>query len=398
VTSTVDGGGTLSNPAPEPPRDWMRSRRLVHLTAAARSMFSRRDRRIVRGAVLVLCRGDGSDFLVRLFGYQRRRPVQIAEAERLQIWEVRCLEGAERAVMETISLSWREYGDESFGDIRTTRLPGVRYETAQVSSQVLAGAFAQMNLAPEPDSGAGVVVAVIDSDVRRELVPGLHVHRVDPERTRIRKPFRPFRDPNRFHGTAVAALIGQGAPGAELVWSPRPVDVEFWLNKQVRAVVKRAGGRPVVANLSWTYLDEALTEQELIDFRYAVDTVLSDLMSDCVLVAAAGNITAGVTGSPMGYPAGSEYVLAVAGANADGAPSPQSRHGKDYGPWCLAPSGADRSAGLIEVANKTFGGTSMACALASALVAAEFESRTPVAMLAHLEALIARDPERLLRR
>lgn len=398
MTSTVDGGGTLSDPVPEPPRDWVRRRRLVHLTAAARSVFSRRDRRIVRGAVLVLCSGDGSDFLVRLFGYQRRRPVQIAEAERLRVWEVRCLKGAERAVMDTIGLGWNEYGGASFGEIRTTRLPGVRYETAQVSSQVLAAAIAQMNLAPAPNSGAGVVVAVIDSDVRDDLVPGLHVHRVDPDPTHIRTPFLPFRDPNRFHGTAVAALIAQAAPGAELMWSPRPVDVEFWLNKQIRAVVKHAGGRPVVANLSWTYLDEALSEQELIDFRYAVDTVLSDLMSDCVLVAAAGNIASGVAGSPMGYPAGSEYVLAVAGANADGMPSPHSRHGKDYGPWCLAPSGADRAAGLIEVANKTFGGTSMACALASALVAAEFESRTPAAMLAHLEALISRDPGRLLRR
>ena len=398
MTSTVDGGGTLSNPAPEPPRDWTRRRRLAHLTAAVRSRFSRRDRRIVRGAVLVLCRGDGSDFLVRLFGYQRRRPVRIAAAERLQVWEVRCLKGAERAVMDTIGLGWREYGAASFGEIRTTRLPGVRYESGQVSSQTLAAAFAQMNLAPDPGSGAGVVVAVIDSDVRADLVPGLHVRRADPDRMRIRTPFLPFRDPNRLHGTAVAAVIARAAPGAELMWSPRPVDVEFWFNKQIRAVVKRAGGQPVVANLSWTYRDESLSEQELTDFRHAVDTVLSDLMSDCVLVAAAGNVAAGVAGSPMGYPAGSEYVLAVAGASADGTPSPQSRHGKDYGPWCLAPSGADGAAGLIEVADKVFGGTSMACALASALVASEFAARTPTEMLAHLETLIARDPERLLRR
>ncbi len=400
--TTVDDGNTLPLPLPGIPRGWRRRRRVAHLQAAARALFSGRNQRFVRGAVLVLCVGDGSEFVTDLFRYRRRRrrPKSVAEVDDMTLWEIRCLPGAEAAVSDTINYAWRYYSSEARGSVETTRLPEVSYESIPAAPDRLAHALAQMNLAPVPASGTGAVVGVIDSDLREQLIPGLKVTRLYPSRRRIHVPYTLARDPKTYHGTAVTGLIASVAPGAEIVWLSKPADIEFWLPGLLGAARDHADGRPLVVNLSWVYELEALPENEQLRFLKAVDAILSRAMTECVIVAAAGNVRADAVASPMGYPARCPYVLAVAAATHDGEVAPESRKGKDDGPWCIAPAGlreGDSPEGLIVIRRKPFAGTSMASALVSGLVATAFGTRSALDMADHLDQLIVNDPTRFLR-
>lgn len=402
MTTTVGGGTSMPSSSPGLPPGWWRKARAQRAAAAARALFRRTDSRIVRGAVLVLTTGAGSEFVSELLGRSRslRRQTLVRDRfeQQLTLSEVRCLPGAEEVVRDAIDSAWESFGGERSGSVETTRLPSVRYEIADGPTDRLASAFAQMNLGPSSASGAGTVVAVIDNDLREELVPSLRVTRVNPDRRRINVGFLVSPGPKVFHGTAVCALIAAAAPGADLAWLARPADIEFWLPSLLGAAVGYARQRPLVVNLSWVYEVNALPDSERARFLKAVDATLAEAMHNCVVVAAAGNADDIGDPFPMGYPARCPYVLAVAGASADGRLAAGSRHGKDEGPWCLAPSGGDAQSGLISIKGKAFAGTSMAAALVSGLIASEFGTRKALDMADHLDALIAADPARFLRR
>jgi hypothetical protein len=402
VTSTVGGGTSMPSSSPGLPPGWWRNARAQRVAAAGRALFRRPDSRIVRGAVLVLTTGAGSEFVSELLDRSRslRRQTLVRDRfeQQLTLSEVRCLPGAEEAVRDAIDSAWEAFRGERSGSVETTRLPSVRYESADAATDRLASALAQMNLVACPASGAGAVVAVIDNDLREELVPGLRVTRVNPDRRRIHIGFLVSPGPKAFHGTAVCALIAAAAPGADIAWLARPTNIEFWLPSLLGAAVRYAGQRRLVVNLSWVYEVNALPDNERARFLKAVDAILAEAMHNCVVVAAAGNADDVGDPSPMGYPARCPYVFAVAGASADGRLAAGSRHGKDEGPWCLAPSGWDAQSGLISINGKAFAGTSMAAALVSGLAAAEFDTRKPLDMADHLDALIAADQAGFLRR
>ena len=264
----------------------------------------------------------------------------------------------------------------------------------------MAGALATIGLTADASAGKGVMIAVLDNDLKEDLLHETSVTRLSPAGL-DHVPFTiPPDDPN-LHGTAVCALIAKAAPAAEILWLSRPEEILFWFPLLLRTARTHASGQPLVVNLSWTYRLDALSEVEQFRLTQVLDGVLADAMFDCLIIAAAGNVTGSDTNTPMGYPARSDYVLAVAGADDELSLSPRSRRGKPQGPWCSAPSGSGSPAGLIEISGHRFHGTSMACALASGLAAVEFGERAasrPPEIMERLTTELAHGPSHLLRR
>jgi len=132
-------------------------------------------------------------------------------------------------------------------------------------------------------------------------------------------------DPGAGHGTFVAGVVRQVAPGArvELI---RALDTdglgeEVAIAQAIRRAGERfataAGGRGVL-NLSF-----GLETADPDDVPLALDAALRALPPGVVVVAAAGNAASGL---PV-WPAASDRVLGVAALTADGTPADWSNHG-----------------------------------------------------------------------
>lgn len=187
----------------------------------------------------------------------------------------------------------------------------------------------------EHGTGAGVVVAVVDSGV-------------DADHPQLRRPGKVLRGqdfflvgdlPGRFdcvsHGTGVASIIGATpadgvgfaglAPGATIL----PVRVS---ESDATDGAAQAIDPEVLARGIWYAVEQGADVVNLsvaggLDNRFVRDAIRHAVSSDVVVVAAAGNAQKGAAPGPAVYPAGYDGVLGVGAVDMAGTRTPRSQIG-----------------------------------------------------------------------
>ncbi len=398
---------SVSEPSRRLPAWWL-GRGLVHRIARLRYRLRGGTDGIVPGVVIVGVPTEDERVAIALASLRRITPTSstvITDQRRgnpFELRELACPPGTERAVARTLRRA------TTSPELLITRLPEVVWESETVPRTAprvvrhgnLRLACEAMGIDPDRIAGRGVLVGIVDEDMRTDVL-GDTIVELRPPTNPMDPPFEPSTPDRPLHGTAVASIILDVAPGAELVALTKPTNIKLFLPGMLRTLAAHAGGGPVVVNLSLSYRVDALEPNERRAFEDAIDGTMRDYYDRMLIVAAAGNVRTRST--PMAYPARSRYVIGICAANSLGVLSRHSRHGKDLGVWYLAPGGyqnADRAAPLVSIGDLDFFGTSIACALASGFIARVLQPDDEPMSLADVRTLLSQsaDANQLLTR